>query len=129
MTTFFRVHWADAPAFSAENAWSALWGSTRSEDGTQTECHSCWEGNRDECKVCEGTGWEDALEGYSCFDTAEELVEYFTHPARDGLLGDDDRVIVFEGIRSGTGFDGEPLAVPTRVIEELTWNAFLARMS
>jgi len=129
--TFYRVHWADAPAFSPENAWSALWGSVRSNDGTQTECHDCAGTGRegaaeygDPCTTCDGTGWEDALEGYSCCDTATDLVEYMR---QHGVMADDDRVIIFEGRRVGTGFDGEPLAVPARIIEETTWSEFLAR--
>lgn len=125
--TFYRIHWADSPEFNAANAWSVLWGATRSEDGTQTECTSCYEGDRDDCRICDGTGWEDALEGYSCCDTATELIEYFTTAARDSLIGDDDKVIVFEGTRTGVGFDGEPLAVPTRIIEETTWSEFRTR--
>lgn len=122
--TFYRIHWADSPEFSAANAWSALWGSTRSDDGTQTECTSCHEGDREDCSVCDGTGWEDCLQGYSCCDTAEELIAYMNEHA---IMGDDDRVIMFEGTRTGSGFDGEPLAIPTRVIEETTWSEFLTR--
>ncbi len=124
---FYRVHWADCPPFSVGNAWSALWGSTWSEDGTQTECRSCWESAREECRICGGTGWEDALEGYSCCDSPEELVEYFAAPVRDGVVADDDRVVVFDGVRSGAGFDGEPLAVPVQVVEEASWAEFVAR--
>lgn len=124
--TFFRVHWADAPDFSPENARSALWGSTRSEDGTKTECTSCIPGDREGCKVCGGTGWEDCMKGYSCCWSAEDLVEYM---AEHGAPGEHDRVIVFEGVHTGTGFDGEPLAVPTRIIEETTWSEFLTRTS
>lgn len=121
--TFYRLH-ATEHEFSAAGAYSALWGSVWSEDGTQTECTSCYEGDRDGCRVCDGTGWQDAQEGYSCCDTAEELIEYMTE---HGIAGDDDKVIVFEGVRTGTGFDGEPLAVPTRIIEETTWSQFQTR--
>ena len=155
--TYYRIHWADCPAFSPENAWSALWGATRSPDGSQTECtvcagvgkssspcptcdgrgyrdgdpdHECGTcdgtGDVDECDTCDGTGWQDALQGYSCCDTAEELVRYFTHAARDAAE-DDDLVVVFEGTRVGDGFDGEPLAVPTRIIEEVPWSEFRTR--
>ena len=155
--TYYRIHWADCPAFSPENAWSALWGATRSPDGSQTECtvcagvgkssspcptcdgrgyrdgdpdHECGTcdgtGDVDECTACDGTGWQDALQGYSCCDTAEELVRYFTHAARDAAE-DDDKVVVFEGTRVGDGFDGEPLAVPTRIIEEVPWSEFRTR--
>src|SRR5690606_32882271 len=100
---FYRVHWAGCPPFAPEHAWSALWGAVRSEDGTQTECGSCVNGqgpSRDcvfcggdpegcdrcddgqvtTCTVCDGTGWEDAAEGYSCCDTPADLAEYFTAP-------------------------------------------------
>ena len=62
----------------------------------------------------------------ACCDTAEELVRYFTHAARDAAE-DDDKVVVFEGTRVGDGFDGEPLAVPTRIIEEVPWSEFRTR--
>ncbi|MFD5142694.1 hypothetical protein [Streptomyces sp. NPDC058401] len=41
MTVFYRLHWADCPPFTADNAWSALWGSTRSTDGSRMECFTC----------------------------------------------------------------------------------------
>lgn len=41
---------------------------------------------------------------------------------------DDHRhVVVFEGEHVGDGCDGEPLTVPTRVVETLTWTQFAAK--
>lgn len=92
---FYRVHWDGCPEFSAENAESALWGADR----------------------------EDALYGYSCCYSAEDLIAYF---ARHGEPLGDDTVVVFEGQRVGTGFDGEPLAVPTGAVRHTTWAEFVA---
>lgn len=129
--TFFRFHRTDAPEFSAANAWSGLWGSEFSEDGSATRCHNCDNGQTfvfgEKCDLCEGTGWEDCAEGYSCCDTAEELIAYFA--AHLGSDPGDGAVIVFEGHQVGTGFDGEPLAVPARVVETLTWAEFIAKES
>ena len=47
--------------------------------------------------------------------------------AMDVMLERDDKVVVFEGTRVGDGFDGEPLAVPTRIIEEVPWSEFRTR--
>ena len=153
MTVFYRVHWSDAPAFNAANAYSALWGAARSKDGSQTECALCdatgkytrgcprcddsgyddsscqrceGSGFIDECEPCDGTGWQDCVRGYSCFADPDDLISYFTERARSGLA-DGEQVIVFEGQRIATGCDGEPTAVPTRVIEALTWEEFVAR--
>ncbi|SEN87220.1 hypothetical protein [Nonomuraea pusilla] len=126
--TYFRVHWADTPDFNADNAWSGLWGSKWSTDGRQTRCHDCaGTGNYfgEQCKTCDGDGWEDALYGYSCCDSAEDLAAYFAEAGEPGDEG--GRVIVFEGRRVGTGFDGEPLAVPTSIVEEMTWSEFKKR--
>jgi hypothetical protein len=125
--TFYRVHWDDAPEFSEEHAWSALWGSEFSADGTQTRCHSCddgmdWDRNAP-CSTCDGTGWEDCLRGYSCCTSAEQLVAYF---AEHGAPDDDDTVVIFEGRCSGTGFDGETLAIPEGAVQTMTWSEFAA---
>ncbi len=158
---FYRVHWADSPTFAAENAWSALWGATRTADGTQTICVACdgtGSGSRpcptcngagfdatsydhQDCETCEGTGdvagciscegegAQDCQRGYSCFTDPQSLKDYFISGGRSGVVGDDDKVIIFEGDYQGTGFDGEDLAVPTQIIEEMTWTEFLSRNS
>lgn len=126
METFYRVHWSDAPEFNADNAWSALWGTTRSEDGSQTECLTCdgtGELDDERCTNCGGEGWDDCVRGYSCCWNPESLVAYFNRP---GMQPNGENVIVFEGYQTGTGFDGEPCAVPTKIIETLTWEEFLA---
>lgn len=94
--TFYRVHWADCPAFSPENAESALWGAGR----------------------------DDATPGYSACWDADDLMQYFRE---HGEPAADEKVIVFEGRHVGQGFDGEPLVMPTRVVETLTWAEFTAR--
>jgi hypothetical protein len=127
MAVFYRVHWDDCPELSADNAWSALWGATRSADGTRTECRDC-DGEGElaggTCDACRGEGWEDCVPGYSACDTPEELIEYFDRP---GMEPWHEQVVVFEGRQVGTGADGEPTAVPERVIETMTWEGFLAR--
>lgn len=160
MATFYRFHWDGSPEFSAANAWSALWGTTRTADGTQTQCVPCdgtgegsrdcptckgsgrqeddWEdwkdcpackgdGQIDGCDSCDGEGANDCQRGYSCFEVPETLIEYFVE--RGEPDDDDGKVIVFEGEYYGAGFDGEDLAVPTRVIEEMTWSEFRTRQS
>ncbi|MFZ3491759.1 hypothetical protein ACODT5_00710 [Streptomyces sp. 5.8] len=124
---FYRVQWADCPTFNANNAWSAPWGATRSDDGSRTECRTCdgtGRSDNEECPDCED-GWDDCVRGYSCCDTPAELLGYFSgpRPAPEPT----DTVIVFEGRQVGAGFDGEPTAIPGRVMETLTWTAFAAR--
>lgn len=125
--TFYRVHTAGTPVFHADNAWSGLWGSEWSGDGRQTRCHACDGTGRqlfdEQCDVCDGDGWEDAAFGYSSCRTAADLIAYFAERGEptDGV------VIVYEGRHVGNGFDGEPLSVPDRIIEEISWNEFLAR--
>ncbi|MCX4553186.1 hypothetical protein OG204_35085 [Streptomyces sp. NBC_01387] len=41
------------------------------------------------------------------------------------MITADEPVVVFEGWQAGTGFDGEPTAVPEHVIETLPWTEFL----
>jgi hypothetical protein len=55
------------------------------------------------------------------------LIAYFAHPSRGEPHDDDGRVIVFIGEAAGTGFDGEPLVVPTSVVEVMSWSRFLTR--
>jgi hypothetical protein len=108
---FFRVHDNDqAPAFSAENAWSGLWGSDFAVDGSYSVCAECdgiGTSFGEQCHSCNGTGRDECQYGYSCCWDAQELLTYFAGTAGDA------KVVVFEGLRVGTGFDGEPLAVPT----------------
>lgn len=125
--TFYRVHWTDCPPLTPDNAWSALWGSTRSEDGTQTECRQCdgtGEFDRESCPNCNGEGWHDCVPGYSATTTALGLVEYFDGP--DGLEGDEP-VVIFEGRQVSYGIEGEPTVIPERILETLTWADFVAR--
>ena len=138
METFYRFHWADCPPFSADNAWSALWGRERSADGSKTRCEVCDGTGVDNdpsdlsdddpgfaCRQCDGTGWEDAVRGYSCTRSAEALIAYFADPARDDPAPDTGTVIIFEGRGSGTGFDGEPVAVPERTMKSMPWTEFV----
>lgn len=107
---FYRFHWADSPEFSAANAWSVLWGAERNEDGSKTRCRDCgvFAYEDDDCRTCDGTGWEDASEGYSACNTANELIAYFA--------------------QIGNGFEGEALVIPTRVIETMPWSTFVAKL-
>lgn len=119
--TFYRLHRSEVPEFSADNAWSAPWGETFLAEGAQYECRACngsGEFLGDRCPDCDGNGVLDADRGYSCFDSAAELLAYFGqhYPAEVG-----DPVVVFEGVYVGTGFDGELLAIPTKVVR---WTTF-----
>lgn len=120
MATFYRLHRVDAPTFSADNAYSAAWGETFAESGDRYECRTCdatgtWEGET--CPDCDGEGMLDADPGYSCCETAEDLLAYFDqHSTADA----DDPVVVFDGQQVGAGIDGEPLAIPTSVIRWTT---------
>lgn len=100
MAIFFRVHWSDCPAFSAENAESAAWGM----HGDDESVHS---------------------RGYSCFANPGRLVQYFS--ARGGAKG--EQVIVFAGDYIACGDDGEDLAIPGHVITTLSWEKFAAIFS
>ncbi len=147
--TFYRVHWADCPPLTADNAWSALWGATRTADGTQTQCVPCDGTGKDatdpvcrscdgercaicdhtgyssQCQTCDGEGVIDCERGYSCFTDPKSLIAYFTDPGHAVEISPDDHVIAFEGTHQGLGFDGEDLAIPTRILQETTWTEFL----
>ena len=157
MTVFYRVHPSDAPALTADNAWSAPWGTRRSSDGSQYECIVCdgtGEGTHDctacggggytsefydtPCDTCRGdgiidtcgncdSGWIDCVRGYSCCYNPEQLIRYFTDPGRTGCAEITDQVIVFEGQQEDWGIDGEPTAVPQGISETLSWEEFVAR--
>lgn len=145
--TFYRWHSADAPLFTAANAWSGLWGSDFSADGSRTRCPGCdgtgegWSecpachgnlggcercedaGVINECEDCGGDGWRACVRGYSCCHTAADLVAYMRDHA--GEPRDDwGRVIVFQGEQTGTGIDDEPCVVPENVIAEMSWTEF-----
>lgn len=146
--TFHRWHRTGTPTFTPDNAWSADWGSEFTQDGTAFTCHTC-EGAGDqapeiheacdgegchncddgmitECGDCDGTGFVDCERGYSCYEDAAELITYIRE--RAGEPRDDwGAVIVFEGEMVGNGTDGEPLVVPTRVVETLTWSELVKR--
>lgn len=154
MNVFYRVHSSEVLPFAAENAYSSLTGIPRNEDGTKSECQWCngsgedWNdcptckgeypaledcercegaGQISECSRCDGTGWEDCLRGYSCCESAEDLIRYYDEPGREGKIPADEQVVVFEGWQAGIGFDDEPTAVPEHVIETLPWAEFVAR--
>jgi hypothetical protein len=46
--TYYRLHRDDAPEFSPENAWSGVWGSTFSADGSRCQCELCDGAGEDE---------------------------------------------------------------------------------
>lgn len=131
--TFYRLHGTWAPAFSADNAYSALWGVTFSEDGARYACVPCDGTTKDpwghRCEWCEDTedGWYDADRGYSACDSAEELVRYFGQHAE--YLSDDEPVVEFTGDVVGTGCDGEPLIVPTAVVRWTTLGQLRAELA
>ena len=143
---FYRVHWANRPAFSAENAWSLPWGCEMQEPCTtcaglkqdwmdtgeilcphcegQGECDCCGGGECLRCKGagvieclhCEGTGLEPASRGYSCCESAEALRDYF----EQRLIPEncEAEVICFTGELQDYGLDGEALVVPETVLNK-----------
>lgn len=145
---FYRWHRDDAPAFTPDNAWSADWGSEFTEDGSSRTClacdgsgqqdpelhntcdgagcYHCEDGYITECSDCDGEGATACERGYSCFDAPDLLVTYFRERGSDpeDTWG---TVYVFEGDMAGNGTDGEPLIVPTRVVETLTWSELVKR--
>ncbi|MFJ6022958.1 hypothetical protein ACIQFP_26740 [Nocardiopsis alba] len=141
--TYWRWHSQHAPAFTAEAAYSADWGSEFTPDGTkyrapsglynlcddcQDETGACGHDDEGECESpgCECPGWTDCERGYSCCEDADDLVDYIHE--RAGIPRDDwGLVYVFEGEHTGNGTDGEPLVVPTRVVETLTWTELIQR--
>lgn len=99
-------------------------------DGSCESCDGFGYVETDQCATCDGTGWEPAIPGYSCSGSANELVEYFKeHTGGDPMRGSgyDRQVVVFEGHAVGTGFDGEPLAIPTGNVEWITWAELVER--
>lgn len=145
-TTFYRVHVAGRNAvgplaFHADNAFSALWGAEFvAGDPSKAVCQPC-QGTGEcgfcagdgcsqcsggTCRTCGGDGAEELARGYSCCWSAEDLIEYF---AEHGSPADSDDVVAFEGRRVDTGFDGEPLAIPTGDVRWMTWAEFTAQVS
>jgi len=124
--TFYRMHRLDVPTFCAENAWSAQWAACWDPSGSRYECTRCDGTGEDltdpgqECPACDGEAWLNADYGYSCCYSAEELLSYLDDHA---VVTDDDPVVIFEGVRVGTGGDGEPLAVPTGQVRWTTVGA------
>lgn len=149
--SFYRFHNTEAPAFTADNAWSGLMGSEFNADGSQTKCPVCDGTGQDDtdpvcsscggdgcdtcdhtgmnadCADCDGEGWQDCVRGFSSCRTAEDLVRYFSERAQP--RDHEGVVYVFEGYQAGTGFDGEPCVVPERVIKEMTWSEFVATVA
>ena len=127
---FYRVHDMAVP-FDAEHAWSYLYGPRNGEAG-RDECVPCngtgdaipgCEADDDgDCANCHGDGWLEADRGYSCFADPAEMIEY--GEGRMDVRA--NRVIEFEGEQVGLGCDGEPLAVPSRVVRVITWDEFTA---
>jgi len=149
--TFYRIHHDHngTRPLTPDNAWSAPWGADFTEDGSAFTClecegtgegdprgcrgceaEGCWycddTGMLAECTDCDGEGIIDCDRGYSCAWDAAALLEYFEqqHITPIDDMGD---VIVFEGDMTGNGCDGEPLAVPTRIIETITVTELVKR--
>ncbi len=119
---YFRVHgaWAgfeNLPCFCSKHAVSTSDGMPPG-----APCPACdGDGDINECIACGGTGKVQPKRGYSCFRTAEELLERFgdTDTTRD--------VVIFDGREVGTGVDGEPLVVPDGSVEVWTSLVELAK--
>lgn len=115
---FYRVHYTEASGeFSADNAWSSqMSGTVREGDVGQEQCQCRLFGDPadPDCPDCYGEGWADRDRGYSCCYSAEDLIAYWKNGGTGWL--DDMPVVIFEGHRTGTCPDGEPLAVPDAVI-------------
>lgn len=83
MKSFYRVHRAELPELCAANAYSAEWGSCFVSP-SEMRCGMCGgDGTFDDgskCQACDGTGTEEAIRGYSCCESLEQLAAYFaTH--------------------------------------------------
>lgn len=148
--TFYRLHndHNGTRPLTADNAWSAPWGSEFTEDGSSYTCvacdgtgeqapeihdacdgegcYHCEDGMITECGDCDGEGTIDCERGYSCVEDAHSLVAYFAQQ-HVTVTPDMGAVVVFEGEYTGNGDDGEALAVPTRVVETLTWDELVKR--
>ncbi len=127
---FYRVHWHDCPEFSPENAQSIDWG-LRGQDVSCPRCHGegyilrCDEAQ--ECPECGGDGVIEAQPepGYSCCESAEALISYFTSRCE---VPDNELVVIFSGRIVGWGTDNEPRAIPDmKHVEHTTWGEFRRR--
>ncbi len=152
--TYYRWHRTGIEPFGPDHAWSGLWGSDFSPDGSQTRCPQCegtgedWQdctgchgdpevmpdcagcdgaGVIDRCAGCDGDGWQDCVRGYSACSSAAELKSYMS--ARGGVdtVPPDDHegsVIAFSGYAAGIGFDGEPCVIPNKIVSIMAWSEF-----
>lgn len=146
--TYWWWHQSDAPSFDADHAWSATGGSQFTADGSTYMCAACEatgeaetpicpcfdedyagcarceRGTITECPDCDGEDTIKCDRGYSCCHSAASLVAYFTSKFMPPQLLEEGTVYFFEG----EGIEGEPLAVPTRVLETLTWAELVDRV-
>ena len=136
---FYRLHPEIAGKFSSENAYSSLMDLPRTSASTvacevcngeydaeveaaegcyheDDDCTTCgW------CYYCAGTGHMDCDRGYSCYETAAEMVasNLYRCEASDGSVG---TLYEFDGRWVGDGPDGEPLVVPSGEARIITWD-------
>ena len=98
------------------------------DDDDGYPCRRCGGSGEDvECHDCDGEGNRDCDPGYSCCWSPVELVDYFQRHAGGAPDDSHGEVVVFEGEHVGQGDDGEPLAIPTRVVDRLPWSEFAAK--
>ncbi|QSB07144.1 hypothetical protein [Natronoglycomyces albus] len=124
---YWRVHDnPDAPCFCTDHAWSIQWGlDNYTADGSAAKCFQCdGEGDIDfygSCPTCDGEGHIKGESGYSACDSAQELINYFSHRNIDDA---DMAVVIYTGTHDGTGPDGESLASPDG--ERTYWTTYAA---
>lgn len=132
---YYRVHWNwDSVPFDAGHAYSYLGGlEPLKDDITRYECVAC-DGTGESsgpdgfgsCPSCDGEGSREADRGYSCCTSPEDLMA----SARQMAWGSEPlaaaRVVIFEGEQAGYGQDGEPLVIPSRTVQVMTWGEFTA---
>ncbi|MFA6691468.1 MAG: hypothetical protein WCR98_05760 [Saccharofermentanales bacterium] len=123
---YYRVHRTDCPVpFDAEHAYSTPWGWQPGDTVTR-QCNC---GYWDKCPRCQGTGEYteeiDLVRGFSCCESAEELIDYFE--ARGGC-DDNQPVAIFEGDFTDSGSDNEPCVVPTKIVEWTTYAGLKRRV-
>lgn len=138
MELFYRIHWNwDTVPFDAEHAYSFLNGMPPLADDLSrygcVPCNGTGEAipgvDPDEdgkCSSCHGEGSHEADRGYSCVYDPEDILSL---PAQFGSGRRElaaARVVEYEGEVQGWGCDGEPLAVPSRVLRVMTWDEFTA---
>lgn len=93
---FIRIHHDDCPEFSPENAFSYGLGGPEAR-------------------------LDEAPQGYSCCDSAEDLIDYFE--CRGGAP-EDAPVVVFTGRQIANGDDFEPLVMPD--MDFMMWTDYKA---